>query len=175
MSSLPWSWNTFFASDAQETQQPAYVKSQESYLQDYIDAVGAYDEDDSGTLWTDDGTDSDETDEYTIEEVGAFDQDSDGPLDESDYIGLESKESRPRPAPQRAQPKGQKIVLHRPRVEGRNADTNGVAASTKKSLACFIPASLPRPPSICDDEYEMYDLPRPPSLVYEYRIVASTL
>jgi hypothetical protein len=156
MSAEAWNWNSFFPADAPETQ----------YEHDYIRAVGAYDEEE--TCWTDDETSSDGTDEYTLEE--------------STYAGLGPKEYIP--TTRKAQ--GQRVVLHRPREEENRAANTGFfsallgvsapkpASKKKKFHSRFVPADLPQPPSFGDDESEMYDLPRPPSLVYEYRVVAKT-
>lgn len=41
----------------------------------------------------------------------------------------------------------------------------------KKFTRLFVPQGLPQPPSLLDDETDIYDLPSPPSLVYEYRVL----
>lgn len=41
----------------------------------------------------------------------------------------------------------------------------------KKFTNLLVPMGLPQPPSLLDDEADFYDLPSPPSLVYEYHLV----
>lgn len=182
MSATAWNWNHFFGTDTTEIDQSNFPSS---YQEDYWKAGGVYDEDESAAFWTyDDETSSDETDdEYTLEEGYAFDEDSDTEPDESDYIGLEPKEYMPTSS--RPRPKSHKVVLHRPREEKNAWNTANQSffssllgtiqqkPAKKKFRSQFVPASLPQPPSFGDEGCEI-DLPRPPSLVYEYRVVAKS-
>ena len=152
------------------------TSSDEDSRHNDIKTVDAHDQDDE-TYWTyyDDST------EYTDEET--LDEDD----DENEW---QNKAPKPAAAPRRK--RRQKVVLHQPRQQGKTkaAPNAAILLSTllggttpapeekkpvikkKKYRPIYVPLSLPQPPSMIDDD-EMYDLPSPPSLVYEYRVLAS--
>lgn len=194
MSTTMWNWNLFFPAAARETQDEVetfegdLLRTLSSGL-DYIKHAAAYeeedDDDDSFTLWTDDDSCYDDmTYDQSTPEGDAFDEDSE---DLSEDLGIEAKEPRYPGKSQR--PKTQKIILHTARERADKCKPNEayfdifsalvafgskVSPSKKKYRSHFVPKGLPQPPSMTDEDSDMYDLPSPPSLVYEYQVVTNT-
>lgn len=161
------------------------TSSNSSYGQNYIRASRVNGDDDMTASQGSDEESSfdyrsyDETEQYSVSVA-------DGESVDEDFSIFLGKSGKHRTYRNVSCYGSQDIVLHKAEVKGRSTaavvdDRNsflhnllsfGSSPPTKKKFHRHcIPKGLPPAPSMVEEESEMYDLPRPPSLIYEYRVI----